>query len=271
MTRIAVDPLQRRIREAVAARRRTPADLQRELGGASREGRKAVRRALRDLVAAGELCFVLEAGRSWIEPSFELPLPVSSRIVLCPEGRGLAESFPGVVVRIAPGAAFGSGRHPSTRLALRGIDVALAPETGRQGPGSRVLDVGTGSGVLVIAAVQLGVASGLGIDRDPCARSEARANVRANGLEDRIRVSDLAVEDVEGSFSLVVANLRAPTLVAMAQALSRRCLAGGALVMSGIRPPEEEGLLGVYGRFGWRSLWRETEGGWAGLVLERAG
>jgi len=268
----APEPLKRRILETVAARRCTPADLLRELGGASRAGRRrAVRRALRELVAAGELRYLLEAGRSWIEPSFGRAVRVSARLILCPEGGGLAESPPGVVVRIAPGAAFGAGEHPTTRLALQGIDFALAGGEGRRGPGSRVLDVGTGSGVLVIAAVRLGAARGLGIDRDPCARFEAQANVRLNGLEDRIRVSDVPLAAVEGRFALVVANLRAPTLAAMAQSLARRCMPGAALVLSGIRPPEEAGVLEICSRFGMRRVWRETEGGWVGLVLEPVG
>lgn len=268
MTDGAAEPLHRRILEAVAARRCTPADLLRELGGKGREGQGAVRRALRELIAAGELRYLLEAGRSWIEPSFARAVRVSARIVLCPEGAGPGESPPGVVVRIAPGAAFGAGGHPTTRLALRGIDYALAVGEGRRGPESWVLDVGTGSGVLVIAAVRLGAARGLGIDRDPCARFEAQANVRRNGLEDRIRISDVPLAAVEGRFSLIAANLRAPTLTAMAPFLARRCLPGAALVLSGIRPLEEKEILGSYGRFGWRCVWRETEGGWSGLVLE---
>ncbi|MEJ5357039.1 MAG: 50S ribosomal protein L11 methyltransferase [Desulfobacterales bacterium] len=271
MTPEDAESLQRRILEAAGARRRTPAALLRMLGAESPPGRQAVRRALRQLVAAGELTYTQEFGITWIEASFARPVRVSPRIVISPPGPEETDPAPGTRrVWIAPGAAFGGGRHPTTRLALRGIDHALADRGERRsGPPSRVLDVGTGSGVLVIAAVRLGVDFGLGIDLDPCALAEARANVRRNGLEGRIRMSDEPLANVPGTFSLTAANLRLPTLIAMAPLLTPRCRPDGAIVLSGVRPEEEAALLAAYGRLGFLPSWRETEGGWSGLVLER--
>lgn len=268
MTPEAAESLRRRILEAVGARRLTPADLLRTLGGESPPGRQAVRRALRQLVAAGDLSYTQECGITWIEASFDRQVRVSPQIVLAPPGKETRPAGGTTTVRIAPGAAFGEGRHPTTRLALRGIDFALsAPETCRVGPQSRALDVGTGSGVLLIAAVLLGVDSGLGVDHDPCALAEARANARRNGVEDRIRVSDEPLAAIQGFFTLIAANLRLPTLIAMAPLLRQRCRPDGAIVLSGMRPEEEGDLLAAYGRLGLRPSWRETEGGWSGLVL----
>ncbi len=231
-----------------------------------------MRRALKELAAAGDLSYTQESGITWIEASFDRPVRVSPRIVLAPPDKETNPASGTTRIRIAPGAAFGGGRHPTTRLALRGIDVALATLGKRRlGPQSRVLDVGTGSGVLVIAAVRLGVDSGVGIDLDPCALAEAKANVRLNGLEDRIRVSDGPLAGIEGAFSLIAANLRLPTLIETAPLLARRCRPEGAIVLSGIRPEEERELLAVYGRLGFQPSWRESEGGWSGLVVEGSG
>ncbi len=232
-----------------------------------------MRRALKERIAAGDLSYTQESGITWLEVSFDRPLRVSPRIVLAPPEKE-AQPVPGTTrVVIAAGAAFGGGRHPTTRLALRGIDFALAARgKQRSGPQSRVLDVGTGSGVLVIAAVRLGVGSGVGIDLDPCALAEAKANVRFNGLEDRIRVSDEPLAGIdEGAFTLIAANLRLPTLIETARLLARRCRPGGAIVLSGIRPEEERALLAVYGRLGFQPTRRESEGGWSGLVVDAPG
>jgi ribosomal protein L11 methyltransferase len=176
-----------------------------------------------------------------------------------------------VLVHIAAGAAFGAGRHPTTRLALRAVDVALAPTGGRAQCGGRVLDVGTGSGVLAIAAVALGMAGGLGIDLDPCAVAEARHNVRLNRVPDRLRISDRPFEAVEDLFSLVTANLRTPSLVGMSGALRARLAPFGALVVSGMRVEERPVVAAAFEGAGLHAIWEEEENGWAAMLLERIG
>jgi ribosomal protein L11 methyltransferase len=173
-------------------------------------------------------------------------------------------------VRLAAGAAFGAGRHPTTRLALRGIDFALKPGTGHVRGGSRVLDVGTGTGVLAIAAVALGMAGGLGIDHDPCAIAEARHNLRLNGMEDRLVISDQTLVDIDESFALVAANLRTPSLVGLSGTLRGRLAPSGALVISGMRTEERAAVVAAIEGVGLRNVWQEEEEGWAAVLLEQS-
>jgi ribosomal protein L11 methyltransferase len=175
-----------------------------------------------------------------------------------------------VAIRIMPGASFGAGRHPTTRLALRGIEFALTRcEKASIGPGTCVLDIGTGTGVLAMAAVLLGIETGIGIDHDPCAAAEAKANVRLNGLDARITVSDIAVGCISGSFALIAANLRLPTLLRLAPSVAAWTPPGAAVVISGIRLEEEEALLSVYAKPSFESMWRGEEDEWAGAALVR--
>jgi ribosomal protein L11 methyltransferase len=241
-----------------------PAELMRTLGRGRL--RPLLHRAVREMVASGELAYTLEHGRTLLEPSFDRPVRVSARITLAPPGRGDTPPAGGVLVRLAPGAAFGAGRHPTTRLALRGVDRAL--ERGRAG--GRVLDVGTGTGVLAIAAVALGMSGGLGLDLDPCALSEAHENVRLNGMEGRIRISAERAERVTDAFELVSANLRPPTLARLAGTLRKRVQAGGVLVVSGMRIEERADIAAALQCGGeLRSVWVEEEAGWAAVLLER--
>jgi ribosomal protein L11 methyltransferase len=249
----------------LGGRRRTPEELLRSIGCASAAERRAVRAAIRALVAAGELVYTFEHGASFLEPSFDRPVRVSARIILAPPGRPVEAAAATAVVRIAPGASFGAGRHPTTRLALRGIDFATGSRAAAAG--GAVLDVGTGTGVLAIAAVALGLAGGVGIDLDPVAVREARQNVALNGFAGRIDISDRPLEAIGGGFALAAANLRPPTLAALAGPLAGRLAPGGCLVLSGIRRGEVPGLRAPFEAAGLRRVWEDVEEGWAGVVL----
>lgn len=256
--------------DRIGARRRTPAELFRELARDMGLPRERLQASLRELVAAGELAYVFEHGRTFLEPSFDRPVRVSDRIVLTPPGRALRPCPADAVIRIMPGAAFGAGRHPTTRLALKAIDFVLGRGgEALTGPGSRVLDIGAGSGVLAMAALKLGVETGLAVDIDPCSVAEARANAELNGLAGRVVVSDRAAEAIDGSYTLVTANLRSPTLVRLAPGIAGCSAPRGALVLSGIRTEEYVGLVAVFEKRAFKAVWRDEEQEWAGLVMTR--
>jgi ribosomal protein L11 methyltransferase len=255
------------VRARVARGPIPPGEILKELGGAPGATRRSVRSAIRDLVACGEIAYAVAHGRTVLEPSFHRAVSVSPRITLAPPDAGGAPQQDGVVVRIACGAAFGAGQHPTTRLALRGIDAVLQPDMVR--PGGGVLDVGTGTGVLVIAAAALGLSGGIGIDLDPCAVAEARHNVRLNGMQERIRISDQPLETLGGSFTLVTANLRAPSLVRLGGRLRARVALPGALVVSGMRPDERAAVVAALAGGCLHVTWAEEEGGWGAVAFTR--
>lgn len=141
---------------------------------------------------------------------------------------------PGTVeVVLDPGMAFGTGTHPTTALCLAAIDALL-----RESPGADVLDVGTGSGLLGIAAKKLGAARVVGTESDPVALRVAAENAERNGVRLELRQDDAAA--VPGCFRVVVANILANALVALAPALASRVAPGGTLVLSGILAGQED-------------------------------
>ena len=150
------------------------------------------------------------------------------------------------VVVIDPSTGFGTGHHPTTRLCLAALQRAR-PELAAS---RRVLDLGTGSGVLAIAAVRLGARSVVAIDRDPDALANARANIARNGAGDRIVVVEAelaapATAAVDGGGDVVVANLTATFFATRPAAVLRRVTPGGLLIASGITTAEESAVRAV--------------------------
>jgi len=249
----------------------TPPALEKTLIESHGLTRKQVKAVIRDLVSDGELGYTYEFGSTFLELSFNKPVRVSTHVVLKPPGHHFQPASADVVIQIKPGAAFGDGRHPTSRLAVRGIEYVLKEcKLAATADQSKVLDIGTGSGVLVMAAVRMGIHQGLGIDIDPLARSEAKENVLLNRLGDRIEISDQSLEAIDGCFDLVTANLRYPTLQQIGSCLRKIIHPGGFIVCSGIRCHELPDLIKAHN---WRSFefqWKDETHDWAGAVFKSA-
>jgi len=234
--------------------------------------KKQVKSAIRDLIERGELIYTYKYGSTFVEKSFNRPVRISKHVVIKPPENSF-ESNPGdVVINLARGASFGAGEHPTTRLAVRGIDYALK-ECGyfKDNKKTCLLDVGTGSGILVIAAVFLGVKQGMGIDTDPCSIAEAKENIKINGLQSAINISDRALEKIDREFSMITANLRYPTLKRLQPYLYETVHKKGLIVLSGIKTGELKELLNTYQDKGFLCRWKAVEQNWAGVVFEKVG
>ncbi|MCA9523773.1 MAG: 50S ribosomal protein L11 methyltransferase [Myxococcales bacterium] len=153
---------------------------------------------------------------------------VSERIAIVPDWLAPPEPRPALTIRIHPGRAFGTGTHESTRLALCALDEAL-----RARRATSLLDVGCGSAILSIAASLLGTERVVGIDNDEGVFDNASLNLAQNGVEG-VELSAIPVAELDESFDLVVANIIAPVLQAIAGALVARTAAGGRLLLSGM-------------------------------------
>ncbi|MBS7458475.1 50S ribosomal protein L11 methyltransferase [Coralloluteibacterium stylophorae] len=178
--------------------------------------------------------------RAWLD-QFQ-PLAFGRRTHIVPWNHELPEAARAAgaaVVRLDPGLAFGSGTHPTTALCLEWLD-GLALE------GVEVLDFGCGSGILAVAALRLGAAAADGIDNDPQAITATLDNAERNGVADRLRA--FLPEDAPArTYPVVVANILASALDALAPQLAERCADGGALALSGILAGQEDELLARYG------------------------
>ena len=131
------------------------------------------------------------------------------------------------------------------------------------------LDIGTGSGILAIAALKLGIDRAVGIDRDVCARAEAAGNALLNDLETRLVITDKPLSDhfSAAPFTLIMANLRYPTLLNLRVTVAGLLEPDGALVLSGIKKEEQAGILKAYAEYGLHNWWSKEDKGWAGIVL----
>jgi ribosomal protein L11 methyltransferase len=161
------------------------------------------------------------------------------------------------VLRIDPGTAFGSGSHASTRLCLAALQ-ELAPD-------ASVLDVGCGSGILSIAAMRLGATSAVAIDVAAEAIEVTRANAGSNGVE--VDARHVLIDDVDGTFDVVVANIGAAVLREMAPVLAPR--AARWLVLAGLLEEHVPSVVAAYAREGLTLVDAPTLDTWAAPRLSR--
>jgi ribosomal protein L11 methyltransferase len=188
--------------------------------------------------------------------------PLGERLVIRPSWESYEARAGEVVVTVDPGRAFGTGTHESTRLVMKALDAAVRG-------GERVLDVGCGTGILAICALKLGAREALCIDVDPDAVEVTRENAAFNDVAERIQASTQPVEEVAGSFPLVLANIQATVLVPLAPAIAARVAPGGLLMLSGILVGQESEVLAAYPDFMLQAS--PVEGEWIALILKKAG
>jgi ribosomal protein L11 methyltransferase len=169
-------------------------------------------------------------GEAW--KKYFKPLRVSKNIVIKPTWERYTPHGHDIVIEIDPGMAFGTGQHPSTRMCLEAIeDLMLKDRMGRKW---RVLDVGTGTGILGIACAQLSASRVVSVDNDAKATEIARENVLINHVEDIVEILTADVITIRETFNLIVANLTAKVLLKLKDHLSSLLDPGGFLIMSGI-------------------------------------
>ncbi|MEO7430245.1 MAG: 50S ribosomal protein L11 methyltransferase, partial [Acidimicrobiales bacterium] len=199
----------------------------------------------------------LDGWRAWAAP-----VRAGRRVVLHPAWLPRDGAEDDLVVLLDPGRTFGSGSHPSTRLVVAALEAHC-------GPGQRVLDVGTGSGVLAVVAALLGAARVDAIDIEAAAPAVVRANAEANGVRERVTASTMPLSEVTGTFDLVLANIGAGVLRGLANELSARVAPGGLLVLSGLLEDQADAV--VAGFVDLTELTRAAEDGWVAVVLRAPG
>jgi ribosomal protein L11 methyltransferase len=200
-------------------------------------------------------------------------LRVARRIVIRPTWRRHRRQPGDVILALDPGMAFGTGLHPTTRLCLAALesmaDRGLLSAAGDAGHGATVLDVGSGSGILSIAAARLGAGRVLAVDVDPIAVDATTANARRNGLARRIHAREGSSPTGEGPFDVVVANLIASLLITLADGLVEDLRPGATLLASGIIENREAEVAAAFRARGLEIMVRRTEGEWVALEVRR--
>ena len=171
------------------------------------------------------------------------------------------------VIVMDPGLAFGTGHHASTQLALLLLEEIFL-DRGKET--TRVLDVGTGSGILAMACALFGAMEVLAIDTDPEAVETAQQNILRNRLADRITVSGQDVRLLKPGFHIIVANITRDILAGLASSLTRLLHPDGFMVLSGVlHGDQEHSIRKIYGAQGLQFIKRLDKAEWTALLMQR--
>ena len=203
-------------------------------------------------------------GRRWKE-HFK-PFPIVPGLIISPTWEEYQKAPGELLLEMDPGMAFGTGHHATTSLSLALLKGVLATDTIKR----KILDVGTGTGILGMAAVLFGAGEVLGIDNDPDAVKAAEENVVRNGLQKSMQVSLAPLSALAGEYQVVVANIVHDILLDISTDLTRLTANNGVLILSGILAGEQ--VESVVSRFVERGfvLKKEKVGGeWVALMFVR--
>jgi len=203
------------------------------------------------------------------------PSRIGTRLVIKPTWEEYTAGEGEIIIELDPGMAFGTGTHPTTRLCLESLERIYFREPPYDTDGlsvpADVLDVGTGSGVLAIAAVKMGARRVLGIDIDPAAVEVARQNLAQNLVDLSARVTSEPLANITGTFDVVLANILAEDLVRLGPELVGKLREGGVLVLSGILSEKEELVTSGFSPFPLTLVEVTRSAEWSCIAYRREG
>lgn len=190
-----------------------------------------------------------------------VPIDVGENLSILPPWE--KSSHGRIALIIDPGMAFGTGHHETTRMCLSFIE-----KVARFSAKGSFLDVGTGTGILAIAASYLGYERVVAVDIDPLAVDASKRNVGLNGLSN-IDIQEGTISNVRGSFDVIGANLMSEVLVKIAPELSSRLNDRGVSVLSGMLTGQEKEVIGAAEHAGLRVVEEVHDGRWVSLIVEK--
>ena len=190
------------------------------------------------------------------------PVYIGRNVVIKPLWETIEEKEGQVVIELDPGMAFGTGTHETTRMCLEIMETAVKK-------GDNVLDIGTGSGILSIAAVKMGAESCCAVDIDPMAVKIVGENAEANGVKDKIKtvVGNLA-DEVNGKYDLVVANIIADAIITLSPDVRKFMKEGATYITSGIIKFRLEDVKKTLTDCGFEIAEVRTDGEWAAVICK---
>ncbi len=190
------------------------------------------------------------------------PIKIGRRLVIVPAWEKYTAAEGELIVRMDPGMAFGTGTHETTRLVIRMLEDYTKP-------GCRMLDVGTGSGILAICASKLGAAECKAYDIDPMAVRVANENIKDSGLSNiTCEVSDLLKQaDMSRPYDLICANIVADIIIRMTPDVAPFMHENTVLLASGIISERAQDVIDCFEQNGYRIVEKLTDNGWCGLAV----
>jgi ribosomal protein L11 methyltransferase len=212
------------------------------------------------------LASVLVPNKNWTQLCPELWNKVEcGAFTVCPlESVHVSHSLRASDIGVIPGAGFGTGHHPSTALALS----LLQSQVIKNAAPARILDLGTGSGILAIAAAKLFNAEIVAIDNDPSAIRNAKDNLSLNKIT-TVELLESDASQLKGAFNLILANMYAELLEILRPRIEQAITADGFCIFAGILEHLSQDLISLYERNGWRVIEKVQSAEWVALLLQR--
>ncbi len=185
------------------------------------------------------------------------PIPIGEKLLIQPIWKDKVDAGDRVVINLEPGLAFGTGSHETTRLCLEAIEKHIKP-------GSKMLDIGCGSGILSIASLLLGASEATGVDIDKLAVKTAMENAERNGFDEKkyTLYHGNLTDKVSGKFDVIAANIVADAIIMLSKGVDAFMNDDSVYIVSGIIDIRENEVVSALNEYGFRITARHEEGGW---------
>jgi ribosomal protein L11 methyltransferase len=190
------------------------------------------------------------------------PQKIGSKIVICPSWEEYELNEGEIFIELDPGSAFGTGTHPTTRLCIIALEKYAKT-------GLKMADVGTGSGILAVAAIKLGINHVTGVDNDPSVIDVAKDNAQKNNVLSSTDFFHGSASDIKNQFEIVTANILHNIIVEMMKDLYKIVKPQGLIILSGIIKEKEKFVLESALSFGFKYIETLEEDNWVGIVLKK--
>ena len=188
---------------------------------------------------------------------------VSKRVIIKPSFKDYKQKGNEIVLTIDPKMSFGTGEHQSTKIVINLMEKCVKPDI-------KVLDVGSGTGILSLAAVKLGAMKAIAVDNDNVCYENCIENCRINNESDRIQVIEGVISDVEEiAFDLILANIQKNILIEIADEISNKIKKGGIVILSGLMIGDESDVISRYKTIGFDLVEIKTMDEWIGIVVKK--
>jgi ribosomal protein L11 methyltransferase len=187
---------------------------------------------------------------------------VSERIIIKPSFIKYDANKNEIVITIDPKMSFGTGEHQSTKLVLRLLEKYIREEM-------KVLDVGSGTGILSIAAIKLGASNSVAVDYDETCFENCKENVTINNVENEIEIVTGEIDSVkENNFDIIVANIQKSVLIEIAEKIKMKTHQNGIVILAGLLNEDETAVHNIYSKLGYKRIDKLSQDEWIALVFQ---
>ncbi|GAB6282995.1 MAG: 50S ribosomal protein L11 methyltransferase [Ignavibacterium sp.] len=189
-------------------------------------------------------------------------IKVSDRIIIKPSFKEYEPKSNEIVITIDPKMSFGTGEHATTKLSLQALEKYVKLNY-------KVLDVGTGTGILAIAAIKLGASYALGIDNDEWSIENSIENIKRNNVEDKIEIELNEISNInKNEFDLIVANIQKNILMEIAKEIKKKCKENGFIILSGLLKDDQKDIQDKYEKIGFKFIEQKSLEEWLVIVFQ---